>query len=61
MRPNQAVVDVNAFAYASSIHQDGALKTRDTYETMRAEDAGRSANTVVLGKIIGRNAFKQSC
>ena len=27
MRPNQAVVDVNAFAYASSIHQDGALKT----------------------------------
>ena len=40
MRPNQAVVNVNAFAYASSIHQDGALKARDTYETMRAEDAG---------------------
>ena len=40
MRPNQAVVDVNAFAYASSIHQDGALKTRDTYETMRTEDVG---------------------
>ncbi|MEY4748890.1 MAG: hypothetical protein RIQ60_1104, partial [Pseudomonadota bacterium] len=32
---------------------------RDTYEIMRAEDVGWSANKIVLGKLSGRNAFKQ--
>ena len=41
------------------IHQDGVLKARDTYEIMRAEDVGWSANKIVLGKLSGRNAFKQ--
>ncbi|HMY99362.1 MAG TPA: alpha-isopropylmalate synthase regulatory domain-containing protein, partial [Burkholderiaceae bacterium] len=49
----------NAFAHASGIHQDGVLKARDTYEIMRAEDVGWSANKIVLGKLSGRNAFKQ--
>jgi 2-isopropylmalate synthase len=49
----------NAFAHASGIHQDGVLKARDTYEIMRAEDVGWSANRIVLGKLSGRNAFKQ--
>ncbi|HKX93465.1 MAG TPA: alpha-isopropylmalate synthase regulatory domain-containing protein, partial [Methylibium sp.] len=44
---------------ASGIHQDGVLKARDTYEIMRAEDVGWSANKIVLGKLSGRNAFKQ--
>ena len=35
------------------------LKARDTYEIMRAEDVGWSANKIVLGKLSGRNAFKQ--
>jgi 2-isopropylmalate synthase len=35
------------------------LKARDTYEIMRAEDVGWSANKMVLGKLSGRNAFKQ--
>lgn len=39
--------------------RDGVLKARDTYEIMRAEDVGWSANKIVLGKLSGRNAFKQ--
>jgi 2-isopropylmalate synthase len=35
------------------------LKARDTYEIMRAEDVGWAANRIVLGKLSGRNAFKQ--
>jgi 2-isopropylmalate synthase len=59
VQPNKAVVGANAFAHASGIHQDGVLKARDTYEIMRAEDVGLSANKIVLGKLSGRNAFKQ--
>ncbi len=59
VQPNKAVVGANAFAHASGIHQDGVLKSRDTYEIMRAEDVGWSANRIVLGKLSGRNAFKQ--
>ena len=59
VQPNKAVVGANAFAHASGIHQDGVLKARDTYEIMRAEDVGWHANKIVLGKLSGRNAFKQ--
>ncbi len=58
VQPNKAVVGANAFAHASGIHQDGVLKARDTYEIMRAEDVGWTANKIVLGKLSGRNAFK---
>ncbi|MGZ5713276.1 MAG: 2-isopropylmalate synthase [Caldimonas sp.] len=59
VQPNKAVVGANAFAHASGIHQDGVLKARDTYEIMRAEDVGWATNRIVLGKLSGRNAFKQ--
>jgi 2-isopropylmalate synthase len=59
VQPNKAVVGANAFAHASGIHQDGVLKARQTYEIMRAEDVGWTANRIVLGKLSGRNAFKQ--
>ena len=59
VQPNKAVVGANAFAHASGIHQDGMLKARETYEIMRAEDVGWSSNKIVLGKLSGRNAFKQ--
>ena len=49
----------NAFAHESGIHQDGVIKSRETYEIMRAEDVGWSANKLVLGKLSGRNAFKK--
>jgi len=59
VQPNKAIVGANAFSHAAGIHQDGILKARDTYEIMRAEDVGWSANKLVLGKLSGRNAFKQ--
>ena len=58
VQPNKAIVGANAFAHESGIHQDGVLKHRDTYEIMRAEDVGWSANRMVLGKHSGRNALR---
>lgn len=58
VQPNKAIVGANAFAHESGIHQDGVLKHRETYEIMRAEDVGWSANRMVLGKHSGRNAFR---
>jgi len=40
----QAIVGANAFAHESGIHQDGMLKSPDTYEIMRPELIGRSRN-----------------
>lgn len=57
VQPNKAIVGINAFAHEAGIHQDGMLKNRETYEIMRAEDVGWSANRMVLGKHSGRNAF----
>ncbi len=58
VQPNKAIVGANAFAHESGIHQDGVLKKRETYEIMRAEDVGWTANRMVLGKHSGRNAFR---
>lgn len=58
VQPNKAIVGANAFAHESGIHQDGVIKHRETYEIMKAEDVGWSANRMVLGKHSGRAAFK---
>ncbi|MDO7597680.1 MAG: 2-isopropylmalate synthase [Pseudomonadota bacterium] len=58
VQPNKAIVGANAFAHESGIHQDGVLKSRETYEIMRAEDVGWNTNRMVLGKHSGRNAFR---
>jgi 2-isopropylmalate synthase len=58
VQPNKAIVGANAFAHESGIHQDGVLKSRETYEIMRAQDVGWSANRIVLGKHSGRNALR---
>ena len=58
VQPNKAIVGANAFAHESGIHQDGVLKSRETYEIMRAQDVGLTANKIVLGKHSGRNAFR---
>lgn len=57
VQPNKAIVGINAFAHESGIHQDGVLKSRETYEIMCAEDVGWKKNRLVLGKLSGRNAF----
>ncbi|MCH6564669.1 MAG: 2-isopropylmalate synthase [Proteobacteria bacterium] len=58
VQPNKAIVGANAFAHESGIHQDGVLKSRETYEIMRPQDVGWATNRLVLGKHSGRNAFK---
>lgn len=58
VQPNKAVVGANAFAHESGIHQDGVIKSRETYEIMRAQDVGWHTNRLVLGKHSGRNAFR---
>ncbi len=58
VQPNKAVVGANAFAHESGIHQDGVLKSRETYEIMLAEDVGWSQNRMVMGKHSGRSAFR---
>ena len=42
LTPAQAIVGANAFAHESGIHQDGMLKSPDTYEIMRPELIGKS-------------------
>src|SRR3954454_625619 len=58
VQPNKAIVGANAFAHESGIHQDGVLKSRETYEIMRAQVVGWGANKLLLGKHSGRNAFR---
>jgi 2-isopropylmalate synthase len=58
VQPNKAIVGANAFAHESGIHQDGVIKSRETYEIMRAEDVGWTSNRLVMGKHSGRNAFR---
>jgi 2-isopropylmalate synthase len=57
VQPNKAVVGDNALAHEASIHQDGVLKGKLTYEIMRLEDIGRPSNKLVLGKHSGRYAL----
>ncbi len=58
VQPNKAIVGANAFAHESGIHQDGILKNRQTYEIMDAQLIGLQSNSLVLGKLSGRNAFR---
>jgi 2-isopropylmalate synthase len=58
VQPNKAIVGANAFAHEAGIHQDGILKNPMTYEIMRPETIGLSANKLVLGKHSGRHALR---
>jgi 2-isopropylmalate synthase len=58
VQPNKAIVGANAFAHESGIHQDGVLKHKLTYEIMDAESIGLNGNSIVLGKLSGRSAFR---
>ena len=55
---NKAIVGKNAFAHESGIHQDGMLKSADTFEIMRPEDVGLSGTSLPLGKHSGRAALR---
>lgn len=55
---NKAIVGENAFAHESGIHQDGVLKSRETYEIMTPESVGIPKNNIVLGRHSGRHGLK---
>jgi 2-isopropylmalate synthase len=55
---NKAIVGKNAFAHESGIHQDGMLKNSQTYEIMNPEDVGVPSTSLIMGKLSGRNAFR---
>jgi 2-isopropylmalate synthase len=58
VQPNKAIVGANAFAHEAGIHQDGMLKSHQTYEIMRPETVGVPQSRLVLGKHSGRHAFR---
>jgi 2-isopropylmalate synthase len=58
VQPNKAIVGANAFAHEAGIHQDGVLKNPMTYEIMKPETIGLSANKLILGKHSGRHALR---
>ena len=58
VQPNKAIVGENAFAHEAGIHQDGMLKSRETYEIMSPEAVGVSNTRIVLGRHSGRAGLK---
>jgi len=59
VQPNKAIVGRNAFAHEAGIHQHGILAEKSTYEIMNAEDIGRTAGELVLGRHSGHHAFER--
>lgn len=55
---NKAIIGANAYAHESGIHQDGVLKHPDTYEIITPSLVGVDKNSLPLGKLSGRHAFK---
>lgn len=58
VQPNKAIVGRNAFAHSSGIHQDGVLKSTDTYEIIDPRDVGIDDSSIVLTARSGRAALK---
>ena len=54
----KAIVGRNAFLHESGIHQDGLLKSPQTYQLLDPKDIGLSGYGVVLGKLSGRHALE---
>jgi len=57
VQPNKAIVGSNAFAHSSGIHQDGVIKSRDTYEIINPEDVGVDESSIILTARSGRAAL----
>lgn len=55
---NKAVVGRNAFLHESGIHQDGLLKSPQTYQLIDPQDIGLDGYRLILGKLSGRHALQ---
>ena len=58
VQPNKAIVGSNAFAHSSGIHQDGVIKSRETYEIIDPQEVGVHESSIVLTARSGRAALK---
>ncbi len=58
VQANKAIVGRNAFAHSSGIHQDGVLKSRESYEIIDPKDVGIGNSEIVLTARSGRHALK---
>lgn len=58
VQANKAIVGANAFSHSSGIHQDGVLKSRDTYEIIDPDEVGASSSQIVLTARSGHAALK---
>jgi 2-isopropylmalate synthase len=59
VQANKAIIGANAFRHMSGIHQDGVIKSANTYEIMDPKTVGVPSSTLVLGKLSGKHAFKE--
>lgn len=57
VQPNKAIVGSNAFAHSSGIHQDGVIKSRETYEIIDPAEVGALESSIVLTARSGRAAL----
>ena len=57
VQPNKAIVESNAFANSSGIHQDGVIKNRETYEIINPADVGVNESSIILTARSGRSAL----
>jgi len=53
------VVGRNAFLHESGIHQDGMIKSPQTYQLMDPKDVGRQGYQFLMGKLSGKHALEQ--
>ncbi|NRD75868.1 2-isopropylmalate synthase [Shewanella sp. VB17] len=58
VQANKAIVGANAFTHSSGIHQDGMLKSQNTYEIMTPESIGLSRNNLNMTSRSGRHVIK---
>ncbi len=56
---NKAVVGKGAFLHESGIHQDGLIKSPQTYQLLNPGDIGLEGYELVIGKLSGKNALKE--
>ncbi len=58
IQANKAIVGANAFSHSSGIHQDGVLKSQNTYEIITPEKVGLNTNKLNLTSRSGRHVIK---
>ncbi|WP_163933796.1 2-isopropylmalate synthase [Paraferrimonas sp. SM1919] len=58
IQANKAIVGSNAFTHSSGIHQDGMLKSGNTYEIMTPESIGLPRNHLNMTSRSGRHVIK---